>query len=180
MPQFKIIDSKNYFKTKGFRIAALSIFLAIFIFTGTRGGKYGNGLLRRMGLFEDVGIWFVLFQIVIGVLLVVTYFYSRKTRVLGTISMDDENVVITSNHKTIHFILKDVKKFKIVHNSYVGEDIKDNPLNNFTGDNWIIIDYKNKSLKLEFLVDSLFKTTQLSNIIDSYSKEYSNFEYEIK
>ena len=179
MPTFKLIHSKNYFETKSFRVIGLTVFFATFILTGTRTGETGNGLLKAIGL-EELDYFFITIQVLTGIMLLFTYFYSRKNQVKGKVEFTPDQISIDSNKGRNTYNIRELQMFKITHNSYTGDDYEQSPLNNYVGDNWVMVESNGETIKFEFLVDSIFKSNQLKSLIKGYSENLQNFEMEVK
>lgn len=176
MVSFEIIYSENYFKTKKFRLGAFTIFGILFMLIGRK----ANGLVFTIGLPEVFEMLSVLLLLIIGIYLLVSYWYSRKSKSLGKALLNEDKIEILSDQGKIAYNLMEIDKLKIIQNTFVGPDYESSPLNNYYGDNWIQITENSKQVNYEFKLDSHYKNVQLSKLIDRWKAHLDIFEYEQK
>jgi hypothetical protein len=171
----KIISSENYFKTRELRWALSFIFASGFILMPFRNRK---GLLEILDLSELL-MPFEIIWLLSTVLLVILYFYSRKTKHIGQLICDSQSISFNLDKKVTNFSISQISDIIITHNSFMGEDIKSNPLNNFKGNNYIQFNFEGKPYKVEFEVDSHYLNSQLVKLIDIWKEEQIQFRYDI-
>ncbi len=176
MVRFQIIDSKNYFSTKQIRNIAILVFTGAFLLMG----KNGNGILFELEIFRAFKAEIVVGYLALGAYLVLSYWYSRIAKKRGSIEFSEHALTIKKENQLHNFNFEELTKLKIVHRSYVHEDYKKNVLNNYFGDNWLVIEKENEARRYEFKVESQFKNNQLLQLVERLKRQCETFEYEIK
>lgn len=180
MTRFEIIDSQNYFSTKKYRVIGMTVFISLFILL--RISVSNEDLENYLGpYFYNIILGpLTIILILVGLYMLISYWYSRKIKKNGQLFFEEKavHINIKSNQKAIEY--KDIKFLKIIHNSYVGQDYESSPINNFIGDNWIIINTEEEELKYEFKVDSHYKTKQLEKLVKHLKLNNMPVEYELR
>lgn len=159
--ELKIIESKNYLETKTTRAAVL----AILIFSTALLGKNGNGLLKICGL-ERFEIQAMILMVTSAAVSLGLYIYSRFVKSKGVLEITGDHIRIKRRNVVDEFKLEDVSHVKITHRSYIGSEFEKHPERNFKGDNWLEFETANKTLKVEFELDSRYKSNSLVKTVD--------------
>lgn len=180
MTKFQIIDSQNYFSSKKYRVIGMTVLITLFILL--RISVSNEDLENYLGpyLYNLILGPLTIILILIGLFMVISYWYSRKTKKNGYIMFEEKSIKINTKPHQEVIEYKNIKLLKISHNSYVGQDYESSPINNFIGDNWININTQEEEFKYEFKVDSHYKTKQLVNLISFLKSKDILVEYEQK
>ncbi len=130
--KFEIIDSENYFKTKKARNTAILLFSILMILMGRGGSEYRPNILQKLGLFDENLILPSIIFIITGIYILVSYFYSRKSKKIGKIEVNIKDISVETKNFSKKFDMEHVDSITIIQNTYVGDDYKRHPINNYT------------------------------------------------
>lgn len=170
----KLITSERYDATKSLRnwlygLCALCILLI---------GKKGNGILSWVEAGEALRFITFIILLISGIILIITYFYSRKANLKGTINIEPENITIVLNKKETKYPINTLSSIQVEHNTYVGEDYRNQKMpDNYFGKNFISFTANNELIKFEFSIDSHYMSGKLQKLAEEWSNQGKNIEY---
>ena len=170
----KIISSEKYNETTTIRNVLYAVFIIGFILMKFLNSKR----LKKIAIqFETILFYLFIFWIIAALGLCILYFYSRSVKKVGVLKLDNSTVTIQTNKKTVYSI-NQISDIKIIHNSFVGDDCKDDPATNFKGNNYIEFFFNQVNYKYEFMIDSHYLNNQLKKVVDYWSGAKISFTYE--
>ena len=167
----KLITSERYDATKSLRGGLFLVLTISYILIGRR----GNGLI---GTDSILSVLIMIVMVVSGILLIYTYFYSRRANVHGTIGIEPGTITINHGKTKNEYRVQLVKNIQIEHNSYVGEDYKNQKYpSNYFGKNFISFTNNDDVVKFEFSIDSHYMSNKLRQLVDTWQAEGIEVSY---
>lgn len=167
----KLITSERYDATKTLRGGLFVVLATCYILMGRR----GNGLI---GTGSVLSVIVMMIMVVSGILLIDTYFYSRRANVHGTIGIESKTITINHGKTNKEYNVHTLNNIQVEHNSYVGPDYENQKYpSNYFGKNFISFYNNEDFVKFEFSIDSHYMSNKLRQLINIWQAEGIEVSY---
>ena len=117
---------------------------------------------------ETIGYIFLTIYLTLIIALVVLYYFSRKRKTLGKLTMTSESIEIETIDRKIEFKISELDNFK-VDSKYLRTRKELAGLTSSI-DNWILFDFRNNTFKYQFPITSSYDGNRFRELIIDWSK----------